>query len=79
VPKASVVTFLVEPSGRVALAVNCVDDPAVLIDVCAAVTVIDTGGGVVGPVTAVRLKVEENQLVGIVGKIGVLVDGLKGL
>jgi hypothetical protein len=28
--------------------------------------------------TAVRLKVEENQLVGIFGKIGVLVDGLKG-
>jgi hypothetical protein len=29
-------------------------------------------------ITAVRLKVEENQLVGIFGKIGVLVDGLKG-
>ena len=28
--------------------------------------------------TAVRLKVEENQLVGIFGEIGVLVDGLKG-
>ena len=27
--------------------------------------------------TAVRLKVEENQLVGIFGEIGVLVDGLK--
>lgn len=29
--------------------------------------------------TAVRLKVEENQLVGIVGKIGVGIDGVKGL
>jgi hypothetical protein len=29
-------------------------------------------------VTAVRLKVEENQLVGIFGEIGVPVDGLKG-
>jgi len=29
-------------------------------------------------VTTVRLKVEENQLVGIFGEIGVLVDGLKG-
>jgi hypothetical protein len=28
--------------------------------------------------TTVRLKVEENQLVGIFGEIGVLVDGLKG-
>jgi 2-polyprenyl-3-methyl-5-hydroxy-6-metoxy-1,4-benzoquinol methylase len=28
--------------------------------------------------TAVRLKVEENQLVGIFGEIGVPVDGLKG-
>jgi hypothetical protein len=28
-------------------------------------------------VTAVRLKVEEDQLVGIFGEIGVLVDGLK--
>jgi hypothetical protein len=28
-------------------------------------------------ITAVRLKVEENQLVGGFGKIGVLVDGLK--
>jgi hypothetical protein len=27
--------------------------------------------------TAVRLKVEENQLVGIFGEIGVVVDGLK--
>jgi hypothetical protein len=32
----------------------------------------------INAVTAVRLKVEENQLVGIFGKIGVLVDGLKG-
>jgi hypothetical protein len=29
-------------------------------------------------ITTVRLKVEENQLVGIFGEIGVLVDGLKG-
>ncbi len=29
-------------------------------------------------ITAVRLKVEENQLVGIFGEIGVPVDGLKG-
>ena len=29
-------------------------------------------------VTAVRLKVEENQLVSVVGQVGVLVDGLKG-
>jgi hypothetical protein len=28
--------------------------------------------------TAVRLKVEENQLVGVFGEIGVVVDGLKG-
>ena len=28
--------------------------------------------------TAVRLKVEENQLVDVFGEIGVLVDGLKG-
>jgi len=28
--------------------------------------------------TAVRLKVEENQLVGVFGEIGVLIDGLKG-
>src|SRR5258707_12243270 len=28
-------------------------------------------------ITAVRLKVEKNQLVGIFGEIGVLVDGLK--
>jgi hypothetical protein len=28
--------------------------------------------------TAVRLKVEENQLVGVVGEIGVRVVGLKG-
>ena len=27
--------------------------------------------------TAVRLKIEENQLVSIFGEIGVLVDGLK--
>jgi hypothetical protein len=27
--------------------------------------------------TAVRLKVEENQLVGVFGEIGVRVDGLK--
>ena len=35
---------------------------------------------IVGPmsrITAVRLKVEKNQLVGIFGEIGVLVDGLK--
>jgi hypothetical protein len=31
-----------------------------------------------GGITAVRLKVEENQLVGIFGEIGVPVDGLKG-
>ncbi len=29
-------------------------------------------------ITAVRLKVEENQLVDVFGEIGVLVDGLKG-
>jgi hypothetical protein len=29
-------------------------------------------------ITAVRLKVEENQLVGVFGEIGVVVDGLKG-
>jgi len=29
-------------------------------------------------ITAVRLKVEENQLVGVFGESGVLVDGLKG-
>jgi hypothetical protein len=29
-------------------------------------------------VTAVRLEVEENQLVGIFSKIGVVVDALKG-
>ena len=29
-------------------------------------------------ITAVRLKVEQNQLVGVFGEIGVLVDGLKG-
>jgi hypothetical protein len=28
-------------------------------------------------ITAVRLKVEENQLVGVFGEIGVVVDGLK--
>ena len=28
--------------------------------------------------TAVRLKVEQNQLVDVFGEIGVLVDGLKG-
>jgi hypothetical protein len=28
-------------------------------------------------ITAVRLKVEENQLVGVFGEIGVRVDGLK--
>jgi hypothetical protein len=28
--------------------------------------------------TAVRLKVEQNQLVGVFGEIGVLVDALKG-
>ena len=28
--------------------------------------------------TAVRLKVEQNQLVGVCGEIGVLVDALKG-
>jgi K+-transporting ATPase ATPase C chain len=31
-----------------------------------------------GQLTAVRLKVEENQLVGVFGGIGVCVDGLKG-
>jgi hypothetical protein len=30
------------------------------------------------PVTAVRLKVEKNQLVGVLGEIGVQVDVLKG-
>ena len=34
-------------------------------------------GGWLTMVTAVRLKVEKNQLVGIFGEIGVLVDGLK--
>jgi hypothetical protein len=29
-------------------------------------------------ITGVRLEVEENQLVGVFGEIGVLVDGLKG-
>jgi hypothetical protein len=29
-------------------------------------------------ITAVRLKVEENQLVSVFGKIGVVVDALKG-
>jgi hypothetical protein len=29
-------------------------------------------------ITAVLLKVEENQLVGVFGEIGVVVDGLKG-
>jgi hypothetical protein len=29
-------------------------------------------------ITAVRLEVEENQLVGIFSKIGVVVDALKG-
>jgi hypothetical protein len=29
-------------------------------------------------VTAVRLKVEQNQLVDVFGEIGVLIDGLKG-
>ena len=33
---------------------------------------------VVKTVTAVRLKVEENQLVGVFGEIGVVVDALKG-
>jgi hypothetical protein len=28
--------------------------------------------------TAVRLKVEQNQLVNVFGEIGVLIDGLKG-
>jgi hypothetical protein len=28
--------------------------------------------------TAVRLKVEQNQLVDVFGEIGVLIDGLKG-
>jgi len=29
-------------------------------------------------ITAVRLKVEQNQLVDVFGEIGVLIDGLKG-
>jgi len=29
-------------------------------------------------ITIVRLKVEENKLVGVLGEIGVLIDGLKG-
>jgi hypothetical protein len=29
-------------------------------------------------ITAVRLKVEKNQLVNVFGEIGVLIDGLKG-
>ena len=33
---------------------------------------------ITSPPTAVRLKVEENQLVGVFGEIGVCVDGLKG-
>jgi hypothetical protein len=34
--------------------------------------------GTIFAITAVRLKVEENQLVGIFSKIGVVVDALKG-
>jgi hypothetical protein len=30
------------------------------------------------PITAVRLKVEENQLVDVFGEIGFHIDGLKG-
>jgi hypothetical protein len=31
-----------------------------------------------GVITAVRLKVEQNQLVGVFAEIGVFFDGLKG-
>ena len=31
-----------------------------------------------GEITAVRLKVEQNQLVGVFGEIGVVVDARKG-
>jgi stage II sporulation SpoE-like protein len=42
----------------------------------ACTAVIDPGGALL--FTTVRLKVEENQLVGVFGEIGVLIDGLKG-
>ena len=35
-------------------------------------------GGQMGYLTAVRLEVEENQLVSVFGEIGILFDGLKG-
>jgi hypothetical protein len=35
-------------------------------------------GATISYTTAVRLKVEQNQLVDVFGEIGVLIDGLKG-
>ena len=34
--------------------------------------------GQLGQITAVRLKVEQNQLVGVFGEVGILFDALKG-
>jgi hypothetical protein len=39
--------------------------------------IINSGNWASLSITAVRLKVEENQLVGVFGEIGVRVDGLK--